>query len=139
MGALRDAILAADDLPRERIDTPEWEPFGAPFVFVQGLSGEEREQWERSLTIVIDGERVPNRNVKHVRARFAVRVTVDENGERIFEDTDIEALDKKSAAALQRIFQEGRRISGMLTPDELEAEGNPSMGDQEEPSSSDSP
>jgi hypothetical protein len=46
MGGIRDKILAADDLPREQVQTDEWAPFGVPFVFVRGLSAAERDKWE---------------------------------------------------------------------------------------------
>lgn len=137
MASLHDAILAADDLPREKVPTEEWAP-EAPEVWIQGLSGEERDQWEQSLTTTVNGQRIPKPKIKNVRAAFVARVLVDDNGERLFQDGEVNALGRKSAAVLDRLWDVGRRLSGMLTDEELEAQ-NPSSGDQEEPSPSDSP
>lgn len=137
---LRDAILAADDLPREEVATPEWEPAGVPFVYVRGLTSSERDDYETSLlTTGPDGRRVPNPRMKNVRASFAVRVIVDEHGERIFTERDVVALAGKSALVIERLWDVGRRLSGMQTEEELEAEGNPSTGDPDGSVSSDSP
>ena len=40
----REAILAAEDLPRELVEVPEWG--GA--VYVRALTGAERDQFEAS-------------------------------------------------------------------------------------------
>lgn len=136
MTTLREQILAAADLPREKVQTDEWAPFGVPFVFVQGLSAKERDEWELSLTVRSSGGgRVLNPQMKQYRAPFCARVIVDENGKRIFSDDDVKELAGKSAVVLDRIFDEGRRLSGMT----IEEDVNPSTGDQEDSSSSDSP
>jgi hypothetical protein len=137
MGTLRDAILAAEDLPREEVQTPEWGPAGAPTVFVRGFTSKERDDWEMSLTVAgPDGSRIPNPRLKNLRAGFVVRVLVDKDGNRIFEDKDVEVLSAKSASVLDRLWDVGRRLSGM---DNVQTEPNPSTGDQEDGNSSDSP
>jgi putative N-acetylmannosamine-6-phosphate epimerase len=125
VGTLRDAILAADDLPREQVQTDEWAPSGVPFVFVRGLTAAERDNWESSVTVLApDGSRRPNPRLKNSRARFAALVMVDENGARIFEDADVDRLAERSAAVLERIALVGLRLSGMI-----EADANPSTDD----------
>jgi hypothetical protein len=137
MGSLRDAILAADDLPREQVSTPEWAPSGAPYVYVRGLTAAERDEYEQGLTERgPDGKVQARSSMKNLRAHFVVRVVVDENGERVFADGDVKALGEKSAAIVDRLWEKGRELSGMAT---VEEEENPSTGDQDEPSSSDSP
>ena len=135
MGSLRDAILSAEDLPREKVQTDEWAPFGVPFVYVRGLTSAERDAYEQSLLVTVNGNRVPNTRMKNIRAAFVARVLVDENGERPFSDKDVDVLGEKNAAVIDRLWDVGRRLSGML----LEEETNPSTGDQEDSSSSDSP
>ena len=136
MGTLRDQILAADDLPRREVETAEWAPFGVPTVFVRGLTAAERDDYEQGLT-----ERTPKGGVRakmsqsNLRASFVARVLIDADGARIFSDKDIAALGQKSAKVLDRLWDVGRELSGMGTPEEE----NPSTGDQEESSSSDSP
>ncbi len=136
MGTLRDQILAAEDLPREEVKTDEWGPFGVPSVFVRGLTSKERDDWEMSLTVAgPDGTRIANPRLKNMRAGFVVNVLVDENGERIFADKDVELLAAKNAAVIDRLWDVGRRLSGMDT----QAEANPSEGDQGDGNSSGSP
>ena len=136
MGTLRDQILAADDLPRREVETAEWAPFGVPTVFVRGLTAAERDDYEQGLT-----ERTPQGGVRakatqrNLRASFVARVVVDEAGDRVFSDKDVEALGKKNAAVIDRLWDVGRELSGMGTPEEA----NPSTGDPDEPNSSDSP
>lgn len=131
MGSMRDAILAAEDLPREQVHTDEWAPFGVPFVYVRGLSAGERDAWESAVTVLApDGSRRPNPRLKNSRARFCALIMVDEDGGRIFADTDVDRLAEHSAAVLERIALVGLRLSGMI-----EAEANPSTGDLDDSSS----
>jgi len=134
---IRDAILEVQDLPQEKVQTDEWAP-AVPFVWIRGLSAAERDQWEQGLTATINGRIVPKTKIKNLRAQFVVKILVDENGDRIFKDNEVDLLGNKSAAVLDRLWDVGRRLSGMQTEEELEAE-NPSKGDQGDTNSSDSP
>jgi len=135
---IRDAILGADDLPREKMDTPEWAPFGAPYVYVRGLSAGERDDWEMSLTVPTpDGGRRPNPKAKNTRARFAVLVICDESGAPVFTPGDIEKLATKSSVVIDRLALRGMQLSGM-TADEGNAP-NPTSGDPDDTNSPDSP
>lgn len=117
MGSLRDDILAAEDLPRELVPTPEWEP-AVPKVWVRGLTGAERDAYEQGLLVSgRSGTRVKDR-VDNIRAAFCVRIVVDENGERVFTDKDVAALGEKSGAVLDRIWDKGHELSGMKVVDE---------------------
>lgn len=132
---LRDLILAASDLPTAQVETSEWAPAGVPSVTVRGLTASERDQYEQSLTErTADGRVKMGRNVKNLRAGFVARVIVDESGERVFTDKDIEVLGEKNAAVIDRLWTKGRELSGMSVQDEDE---NPSTGDQDESPSSD--
>src|SRR4029077_5215341 len=139
---LRDAILSADDLPREQVQTDEWARFGVPFVYVRALTAKERDDYEMSLTVPgPKGGRVPNPRRKNIRATFAAKVMVEQNGngvwERAFDDSDVSKLGNKNAAVLDRVVDKGLELSGMAPVSEDE-DPNPSTGDQDEPSSSDS-
>lgn len=136
MATLRDQILAADDLPTEVVETPEWGPSGVPSVVVRGLSGHDRDQYEQSLVMTgADGRTRAKPNLENMRAGFVALVIVDpETKERAFKPTDVKELGKKSAEVLDRIWNVGRRISGMATVEEA----NPSEAGQPEPSYSDS-
>ncbi len=131
MGALRDKILAAKELPTEQVQTDEWAPSGVPFVVVRGLTAAERESWERWV-----GESDGKKNT-YVREKL-VAMTVMDEGEPAFTRNDIRDLSELSSATIIRIWDVARRLSGMQTETELAA-ANPSSGDQDEPDSPDSP
>jgi len=134
MGTLRDTILGVQDLPIEEVQTDEWAPFGVPFVRVRGLTATEREKWERSLP---DDEN--SKKITHIRERLVVLTVVDADGKPEFQDADVKALGDLSAQVITRVFNAARRLSGMLTEAELEAQANPSLGDQGGEPSPDSP
>lgn len=109
----RDAILQAQDLPTEDVEVPEWG--GA--VRVRGLTGAERDAFEQS--VVEQRGKSTRANLKNIRAKLVAMTVVDENGERLFSDSDAAILGKKSAAALNRVFEVAQRLNGM-TPDDVE-------------------
>jgi hypothetical protein len=86
----RDAILALDDLPRERVDVPEW----GTYVYVRAMSGADRMRLEKLLR---DSDGVISRGA------LVVFLAVDEKGNRLFTDEDVEALEAKHSGALERI------------------------------------
>ena len=95
----RDQILKIDDIKTEEVNIPEW----GDSVKVRGLTGTERDAWEESIL----EQKGKNTKVKlkNARAKLVSLSVVDEEGNRIFSDGDVEALGKKSAAALDRIYE----------------------------------
>jgi len=83
-------ILAIQDLPRKEVHIPEWNGT----VCVRALTGAERDHLER--VILQD---------KTSRAAIAVLCCVDEQGNRLFKDSDLEALSQKNGNALERIVK----------------------------------
>jgi len=106
----REQILGADDLPREKVEVPEW----GGSVYVRTMTAAERDAFEQSL--VGDGNTV---QLSNVRARLAALTMVDVGGKRLFSDADVEALGQKSAAALTRIVEVAQRLN-RLQPDDIE-------------------
>jgi hypothetical protein len=107
----RKSITEHQDLKIEKVDVPEWDGY----VYVRTLSGVERDAFEAMVV-----ERRGNNyqvNMRNMRAKLACLVIVDESGERIFSDADAEILGKKSASALQRIFNVASRLSGISNED----------------------
>ena len=111
----RDAILNADDLPRELIEVPEW----GGSVYVRTLRGNERDNFEQSIV----GKKQKT-SLDNVRARFAVLTICDESGKRLFSDADAKALGDKSAAALDRVFAVSQRLNGFSQEDQEDLAGN---------------
>jgi hypothetical protein len=80
-------------------------------VFVRGISARERDEWEMGNYDLRGKEsKVTMRNA---RARFAELCVCDEKGIRLFQPGDAEQLGNLPAAALDRIYDVGRRLSGM--------------------------
>jgi len=104
----RDGILKSDDLPRELVDVPEW----GGELYVRTLTGSERDEFEQSM---VTGK--GKTNLDNVRARFAVLTICDSEGKRIFRASDAEALGKKSAAALGKVFDVASRMNGFSQQD----------------------
>lgn len=122
----RDEILAADDLPRELVDVPEWG--GA--VYVRTLTGEERDAFE-AATVQSRGKRV-DLNLRNIRARLVALAVVDEDGRRLFTDGDVAALGKKSAQALNTLFGVAQRLSGLTEADVEEMAKNSGSGQSDD-------
>jgi len=135
MGALRDKILAAKELPTEQVQTDEWAPFGVPFVRVRGLTAAEREEWERWV-----GDADTKENT-FIREKLVVMTVLDEEhpDQPAFSRKDVQELSALSSATIIRIWDTARRLSGMQTETELKAQVNPSSGDQDGQGSPDSP
>lgn len=107
----KEAILAADDVQFEDVDVPEW----GGKVRVRSLAGIERDALEASM---IEGKgKNANVNLANLRAKLVARSIVDEDGKRVFEDQDIAALGRKSAAALNRVYEVAQRLSGITQED----------------------
>jgi hypothetical protein len=100
-------ILAAVDNVTEVVQVPEWG--GA--VRVRGMTGYDRDAFERAL-VNIRGKDVDT-NWTNLRAKLISRTVVDEDERLLFKETDVVALGRKSAKALDRVFEVSQRLSGI--------------------------
>ncbi len=107
----RDQILAAQDIAWEDVDVPEW----SGSVRVRGLTGEERDAYEATI-LKMRGTNA-QLNLANARAKLAQRSMVGEDGALLFSESDIAALARKSAAALERVFDVAQRLSGLRQAD----------------------
>jgi hypothetical protein len=87
------------------------------------MSGTERDAFEQSI---IEGKTAKGgkANMVNVRAKLAVRVLVDDKGNRLFADSDAGLLGSKSGKALDRVFEVAQRLCGIGDKDVQELEGN---------------
>ena len=111
-------ILGAADIVTEEVHVPEWD--GS--VLVRGLTGAQRDEFELSLVEQHGRKQVWHR--EDVRAKLLVLSIVDEEGNRLFSEGDIQALSQKSASALERLFNVSRRLSGLSDTDVAELSKN---------------
>lgn len=98
-------------------------------VWVQGMSGTERDAWEKSL-IVGRGKR-RDVNTENVRAKLAARCLVTApGGDRLFTDDEAALLGALPAAVLNPIFEKAQRLSGVSDEDldELGKSSAPAAG-----------
>ena len=110
----RDAILGADDLETEEVEVPEWDGT----VWVRTLTGKERDRFEADCIAKRNGQlESADVNLDNVRARLVVLACVDSKGESLFTPEDVDALGRKSGAALNRVFVVAQRMAGLLQKD----------------------
>lgn len=112
MALTRDEILAAEDRQVEEVSAPEW----GGIVRVQAISAMDRDRYEQRVSGMKDWG--------GIRATLCVQCIVDDEGNRIFTDDDIEALSQKSGAVIDRVFEVARRLNGMTDEDIQEMEKN---------------
>lgn len=114
MTSLRDIILAADDASTELVEVPQW----GVTIEVRGMSGRDRAAFLSSYTDPETGR--VNWGMLYPSLITATAFDPD-NGERIFDDGDADAINGKSGAALERVAQVALRLSGMQQEDEDKA------------------
>lgn len=107
----RDDILNVDDKVFEDIEVPEW----GGEVRVRGMSGAQRDDYEASILQQNGGDRKVN--LANARAKLVARCLVDGDGRLLFTADDVRALGRKSARALERVFDKARELSGMTERD----------------------
>ncbi len=124
----REDILAAKDIDTVLVPVPEWK--GS--VWVAGLTGRERDQYEQSVMKMKKTGRKgrgPTRlepDLQGARARLvALACRTDKTAaERLFTDADVAKLADKSAAGLNRVFDVAAAMSGLSDESVEELLGN---------------
>ena len=116
----KTAILAANDLKSEDVEVPEWG--GA--VRVRSFTGRERDAFEASM---VRGEgRDRKVDLTNMRARLVGLTVIDETGQRLFTDEEVDLLGAKSGAALDRVFAIAQKLNGLSGADVEELSKNSS-------------
>ena len=105
----REQILRADDTQIETVEVPEW----GGSVGVRTLTGADKDAWE------VERQTGGEFSLDNIRASFVARTACDGAGQQLFSVDDVVALGKKSAKALDRVFQIAKRLNN-VTDDELE-------------------
>ena len=122
----KDAILEANDLKTEVVEVAEW----GGSVNVRTMTGADRDAFEASLFVMqADGTRKPS--VANMRPRLAALTIVDDAGNRMFAEADVEALARKSAAALEKVCVVAQRLNGIGWQAEDAAAKNSEAGPSE--------
>ena len=109
----KEEILGLADRKAEEVVVPEW---AGKTVRLMEMTAADRDEWELRAY----NERKAGVTAKNVRANLVGRCLVDDKGERLFDDEAIGALAKKSAKALDRLFEVAQRLNA-LTKQEVQA------------------
>jgi len=125
-----DYIASVQDIKTEDVRVPQWDSLDVEaWVRVRGMTGIERDDWEAEMmpdpqvasqmkNMTPQQRRaIVRQRMQGARARLVARCCVDEDGNRIFSNKDVEMLAQKSAAALDRIYEVAARLSGIREDD----------------------
>lgn len=119
----REALLKRGALPRKTVTLPVM----GEEVLLQGLTGAQRDRFEGESVVQKGKHRTTN--YVNMRARLVVLGVIHDDGQRVFEDADVEAVGQLPAADLDVMFDGIRALSGMSSED-VDELGKPSPGDQ---------
>jgi hypothetical protein len=111
-----DDILGAQDIECERVEVPEW----GGVIYIGLMNAEARDEYERGL---ISDERDKDGGVimdySNMRAKLVAATVADKNGNRLFSESQINALGKKSSAVMVRLYDIAAKIN-LLNDDGIE-------------------
>lgn len=103
--SLRDRILQADDIGRELVEVPQW----GVTVEVRTMSAGKRSRMLQTCALP-DG----TIDLDRLYPMLIVATVFDpEDGERVFTEEDMPALQEKSASSIEFVAQKAMEMSGM--------------------------
>lgn len=107
-----EEIFDIDDMRVEVVAVPAW---GGKKVRLKMMSAAERDEFEASTVEMKRGKQKPN--LANLRARLVARCIVNAQGDRIFQSGDVARLGRKSAQALDYLFQKCQELNGFTEQD----------------------
>lgn len=111
----RATIFSQTDYKIEKVEIPEWNGH----VFVRSMTGLERDRYEASVVQRSKNSSEVEVILEGARGRLVALTTCDENGNLIFEESDLKELNERNANVLDRLFTISSRLSG-LTQDDMD-------------------
>jgi len=106
--SIRDTILAANDVPEETVDVPEWDVK----LLIRGLAAGEAVDFYERVMVTKNGEQTVNRKVWGPELLIACSFD-PETLKPVFEAADRDALSRKSSAVVIRLAGVAARLSGL--------------------------
>lgn len=107
-----DDLWAIDDVKMIVVAVPDW---GGRKVRLKMMSAADRDAFEGSMVSMKGGKQRPN--IANLRARLVARCLVNADGDQIFKSGDVERLGRKSAKALDFLFQKCQELNGFTEAD----------------------
>jgi hypothetical protein len=111
----REDILLKTSLKSEVLTIKEW----GGDIIVSEMSGTSRDAWEQSLRSKDDTGRIIS-----PRAKLVAFTVIDDKGNRIFKDEDIDLIGKLSSSSLEEVCAVAMRLNGLGANDVEEAKKN---------------
>lgn len=107
----RNQIVEADDVEYETVACPEW----GGEVRLRSIRGTQRDAYEASLVVEKSGSR--SMNLRNARAKLVILCAIDETDALLFSAEDLNALGRKNAKPLDRLFDACKRLAGLSDDD----------------------
>ena len=107
MPLTKEQILAADDLGLLEVTVPEW----GGTVYVRVMTCGERDAYENDWVMN------KNKGVENFRTKFLAKCLCDEKGSRLFSDSEIEQLSRKSAKVMSRLWAKAMEYNALTDKD----------------------
>lgn len=106
------ALCTQANLPKEPVEIPQFPGRG---VWMRGLSGKERDDFEKSRYSLKRGQ--VRMQLDNIRARLVVRSLVDEYGTRLLKDDDADLLGNLRSDVLSMLYEKAQRLSNVTDED----------------------
>lgn len=108
----KTSILSVLDHRTRTVPVPEW----GGDVCIRSMSQNQRD---RFLSEVVDAE---GKSIKaNIKTKLLVHTLCDEQGKRLFDDGDMEALGERNADVLERLFLIAKDLNGFTDKTDTEA------------------
>lgn len=104
----REEILSKVSLKKETVFVEAW----GGEVIVSEMSGAMRDAWEQAIT-----QKDSSGKLVSPRAKLVLYSVVDDQGNPIFKDDDLDAIGKLSSPALEKICEVATRLNGLGSSD----------------------
>jgi hypothetical protein len=134
-------LKRSDLLAKEKVKITKVELGEDKYVFVRQMSGRERDHFEQSLIKTTKNAKGQTETIEQsledFRAKLAVAVLCDEEGNMLLGPHDIATLSQNmSAVSLDRIVTEAQRINSITEEDKEELIKNSVVGQADSSTSS---
>lgn len=110
MSLTREDVLGADDLKREPVDAPEW----GGTVWVQELSAADAMEYD---VWIFENKEDRASIMKGMNAMMVMLCACNEEGERLFSNTDLAEINSKAPEPVARIARAAFSINKMRDSD----------------------
>lgn len=104
MSLTKEQILTADDLPTREVEVPEW----GGTVRVRTLTGAQRDEYDQAFR---DKRKGNSLDLRGLRSLLVAMSVVDDAGNQMFTRADVDALQGKNTAAIERVFAAAQELS----------------------------